>query len=108
MQFSELKAVVKGIGCGQLRADEDNYFETVIIKDKVGEFFCALERFFGPPVWPPENKLPSQIEDVIKKFGGIVTGQTLYFCHQDNNIVFAMLWPWSDEEHITLKIRKLG
>ena len=108
MQFSELKAQVKNIGYDELRADGNNYFEIVIKKEKLGEFCCALERFFGPPVWPPENKLPAQIEDVIRKFGGIMTGQTLYFYNQDNEVIFAMLWPWSDDERITLKIRKLG
>lgn len=104
MQFSELKAQVKGVSYGELRSEDDNYLEVVIVKDKAGEVCRKLEEFFGPPLWPSENKLSFEIEDVIKKFGGIGVGQTLYFSHQPDNIVFAMLWPWGDGNHITVKL----
>ena len=106
MQFSELKAQVKGIGLGELRADEDNYLEVVVTKDKLEGICRILESFLGPPVWPPEIKLSSQIEDAIRGFGGISVGQTLYYCNEGSDTVFCMLWPWGDRNHITLKIVK--
>jgi len=106
MQFSELKAQVKGIGFNELRADDDNYLEVVVIKDKLEGVCRILESFLGPPVWPPEIKLSSQIEDAIRSFGGISTGQTLYYWKEGSDTVLSMLWPWGDKNHITVKIVK--
>jgi len=104
MQFSDLKEKVKSIGFDELRTERDNYFEAVIVKDKVRRLVPRLKGFFGSPVWPSRNRLPLQIEETIKDFGGIMTGQTLYFRQGNRDIVFAMLWPWKDGEHTTVKI----
>ena len=108
MQFNELMSEVKGIGFSEVRKDADNYFEAVIVKDMVKILCQRLERFLGLPVWPGENRLSPQIEQAINEFGGIADGQTLYFCHQDNDIVFAMLWPWADGMCITVKVARKG
>ncbi len=108
MRFRELRVSIKSIDFCKVREDVDNYFEAVIVKDKVEELCRTLERFLGPPVWPAKNKLSHQIKAAIKKFGGIAGGQTLYFSHQDNNILLAMLWPWRDSVHITVKIAQQG
>jgi hypothetical protein len=50
--------------------------------------------------------LAAQIQKAIAEFGGIRDGQTLYFGNEDKYSLFAMLWPWQDAEHITLKMAK--
>ena len=92
------------MGFSELGKDSDNYLEAVIVTDEAGELCRVLETFLGPAVWPSENKLSPQIEDAIRGFGGIMEGQTLSFLHQYNNTVLAMLWPWGNGKHITVKI----
>lgn len=104
MQFSELKAKVKSVGFDELRIEHDNYFEAVIVKTKTRELVNALQKFFGVPVWPSRRKLSLQVEEAIKDYGGIMAGQTLFFRDHDHKIIFAMLWPWQDGEHATVKI----
>jgi hypothetical protein len=108
MEFKELKEQVKGIGFDELRREQDDYFEAVIIKPRVEELVSALKKFFGTPAWPSKrpfrNKLPLEIEEAIRDFGGIMPGQTLYLRNHECRTIFAMLWPWQDGWHTTVKI----
>jgi hypothetical protein len=104
MQFDEIRKEVKSGAFIILRRDADNYFEGVVIREELEELKARLEKFLGLPVYPSNDRLPPQIENTIKKFGGIMSGQTLYFCNVGNENVIAMLWPWQDEYHTTLKI----
>jgi hypothetical protein len=103
MQFDELKTEIKPISFVVVRADTQDYLEVVILKNNLDGLCAILDRLFGSPIWPPENKIPALAVEAIKKYGGVMSGQTLYFWNQDDFCVFAMLWPWSDGEHITLK-----
>lgn len=104
ISFSQLKAEVKEASFNTLRTDTDVYFEAVISKENLNGLVSKLEKAFGPALYPSRSKLPSDIQGAIKEFGGIMQGQTLYFCRQDKSSVFAMLWPWQDGENITLKL----
>ena len=104
MQFDDLKNGIKGIAIDDLREESQDYFEAVIMKEELEKIVNRLEKFLGLPARPSKAKLSSQIEGAIKEYGGIGPGQTLYFSKLDNRNVFAMLWPWSDGNHITLKI----
>jgi len=106
VDFSDLKAQVKDIGCTELRLDDPGYFEAVVVKDKLYALTSKLEGFFGPPARPAEENLPEKIKMWVKMFGGIITGQTLYFQEGQEGAVLAMLWPWQDGQHITVKIIK--
>jgi hypothetical protein len=100
MQFQELKTTVKDIGVETSRHEDDNYLEVVIVKDKLTELIVRLDRVFGSA----QERPSSRAKDVIKGFGGIIEGQILYFLHEGDSFIFAMLWPWQDGEHITLKM----
>ncbi|OGX16984.1 MAG: hypothetical protein A3K83_07010 [Omnitrophica WOR_2 bacterium RBG_13_44_8b] len=63
-----------------------------------------LESFFGPRIWPSDNKLPEEVEISIRECGGIMPDQALYFRKADKKCTFAMLWPWQNGQHITVKI----
>lgn len=106
MQFAELIKEVKCVSFQELRQDSDRFFEAVVIKQELSKLTERLEKFFGIPAWPSNNKISSQVQNVIKDFGGIMPNQTLYFRSDGNDTIFAMLWPWQDKEHITLKIVK--
>jgi hypothetical protein len=106
VQFDELKKELKNIVFITVREDSDDYFEVVISKGEVAHLSLILGKFFGARVWPSEHKLSEEIENFIAEFGGIMPNQTLYFRKEDNETVFAMLWPWSDGNCITVKIGK--
>jgi len=104
MQFNEIKKELEGAVFDNLRIDNDNYFEAVIVKDELAKLTVSLERIFGSPAWPSKNQLVPRAQEIIKDFGGIRPGQTLYFWSQGKDIIFAMLWPWGDGYHTTVKI----
>jgi hypothetical protein len=106
MNFSQLKTEIKNVAFETVRTDAEDYFEAVITKEKLTELSFTLEKGFGVPAWPSKNRLAAQIQKAIAEFGGIRDGQTLYFGNEDKYSLFAMLWPWQDAEHITLKIAK--
>jgi len=104
MEFREIREKLEGIVFDTLRLDEDGHFEAVVIKDELANLTDRLEKIFGPPVCPSKGRLLSQVQELIKDFGGVWPGQTLYFWNDGSDTIFAMLWPWQDGYHITLKI----
>lgn len=106
MEFNEFKNALKNLTFDTQREDRDDYFEAVIIKEELPRLTGVLNQFFGEAVWQSKGKLTPLMEEAIKDFGGVMPGQTLYFCNEGSVKFFAMLWPWQDNEHITLKTGK--
>jgi hypothetical protein len=104
MEFNRIRDEVRLLGFETLRSDNSNYFEAVFIKEELAKLNERLKNFFGEPAWPSKDKLTSQMDEAIKDFGGIQSGQTLYFRSKGVNSLFAMLWPWQDGVHTTIKI----
>ena len=104
MQFAELIKEVKVGSFVELRKDSDNYFEAVVTKQELANLTKRLEQFFGVPAWPSRSKISSQVQNIIKDFGGIMPNQTLYFWSEGKDTAFAMFWPWGDGVNITVKI----
>jgi len=107
MEFKDLITTVKVVPFSTLRVETDIYFEAVVLNDNIGNLTKKLETFFGPPIEYPKAGLPSTHQETVEKLGGIDPGQTLYFWNEGNHAIFAMLWPWQDEKHTTLKIIKI-
>jgi hypothetical protein len=107
MEFDAVKSEVKEVNLDKLRTDADNYFEAVVIKDEMQKLTQSLEKFFGSPAWPaPGSRLSLSMKQAVDRCGGIMPGQTLYFWSQGKDEVFAMVWPWQDGKHTTVKIAK--
>jgi len=104
MEFHRIKDEVKALGFEVLRADNSDYFEAVFSKEGIMKLNESLKNTLGEPVWPSSDKLTLQIQEAINGFGGIHQGQTLYFRNEGAHVIFAMLWPWGDGEHTTIKI----
>lgn len=85
-----------------MREDQDNYLEAVVVKKELEKLTARLEKFLGSAISP--SKLPKQLVRTLKEFGGIRAGQTLYFKEGEGSTVIAILWPWNDKEHTTVKI----
>ncbi|MFH1269493.1 MAG: hypothetical protein ABIH75_00350 [Candidatus Omnitrophota bacterium] len=104
MQFDEIRKGIGHVAFDNLRADNDNYFEAVVANGELGELTGCLEKLFGSPAWPSGKPLLSEAQKIIKDFGGIREGQTFYFRNEGRDSAFAMLWPWQDMKHTTVKI----
>lgn len=99
-QFAKLKTTVKEIGFETERAEERHYFEAVIVKAKLQELSSRLELLLGQAQKEPS----AQAQEAVSGFGGINKGQTLHYYAEGSGFIFAMLWPWQDGEHVTLKM----
>lgn len=106
IQFEQLKTEMKNIAFETVRTDSVDYFEAVLTQGHLSELTSRLDKAFGSPAWPSKTKLSPQIKKNIEEFGGVWEGQTLYFGSSEESSLLAMLWPWQDGEHITLKIAK--
>lgn len=104
MQFNEIRKELEDVVFDNLRIDRHNYFEAVIVKNELAKLTASIERLFGSPAWPSQSRLLLQVQEIIKDFGGIRSGQTFYFWSQGKDTIFTMLWPWEDGYHTTVKI----
>jgi len=104
MEFKEVRRKLEGVTFDAVRADKDNFFEAVVVNNELGNLIASLDNIFGPPVWPSKNQLSSRVQEMVKDFGGIRSGQILYSSEEGNVTIIAMIWPWQDHYHITIKI----
>lgn len=104
MEFKDFRRDIKSLHIDDLRNEDDNYFEAVLLKTEMDKLKERLKKFFGDPVFPSSGKLPAHTEKTIQDFGGVRRNQTLYFKDEGKNSLFAMLWPWDDGWHTTLKM----
>ena len=103
VEFIELMEQIKNFNYDAVRQNEENYFEAVILSKDMEGFSKKIEIFFGVAIWPSLNKLPPKVEIIVTKFGGIMSGQKLYYKQADNP-AYAMFWPWQDGQRVTVKI----
>ncbi len=104
MKFEEIMDGIKGIEFDAVRVKNQYYFEAIILRDKLPVLTERLEKLFGKRLFPSDNRLPPDAEKVAGAFGGVMGEQTLYFLKENDYSYFAMLWPWSDDCHTTVKL----
>jgi hypothetical protein len=85
------------------RSIEANYIEIVFYSADAESWLSFLESFLGKAVKPAGKKPETAHSIIASNFGGIRGGQTLFAKEVNGVVTAAMLWPWSDEKHITLK-----
>ncbi|MBP7216375.1 MAG: hypothetical protein KBA46_03715 [Candidatus Omnitrophica bacterium] len=106
MDFNIIKAKIKEAGFETLRVDNDTHFEAVFVKKTIGRAVTELEGFLGEAKNITADAVSIEISRIVDACGGIMVGQTLYYAVQGKEVVVAMLWPWSDSLHVTLKLVK--
>ena len=104
IQFNKDMAEIQNMDFQTVRMNSNNYFEAVLLKNKLSDLTKNLEKIFGAPKLPSEKELSAQMQEIINGFGSVRGNQSLYFLKEEEYYVFAMLWPWQDGEHITLRI----
>ncbi|MDD4980907.1 MAG: hypothetical protein PHC54_06560 [Candidatus Omnitrophica bacterium] len=100
MDFKEARKEINSINFDTLRTDDKDYLEAVLVKEEIDKLKERLKKIFGDP----QAEISPKMEDTVKGFGGIMRGQTLYFWNEGQSALFAMLWPWQDGSHTTLKM----
>ena len=106
MDFQQLMQAVKKIQFETVRVSNGGGFEAVITKAHSDELIARLEDYFGLPVGLTQGEIPMPVRQAIDASGGIIAGQKLYYASEKDCFVFAMLWPWQDSLHTTVKIIK--
>lgn len=106
MPFIEVRKELKNVLFEQLREDRDDYFEAVVVKNELAKLSASLEKLLGSVI--SASQIPKNIEESVEEFGGVTKGQTLYFKDDGRGKIIAMLWPWQDGIHTTVKIIKKG
>jgi hypothetical protein len=84
------------------RSIGDDYGELVLLNTPA--LHKLLSDIFGPAVKKSNEKPDKETTILAKEFGGIWDNQTLFKKNSQNCILIAMLWPWGDQQHITIKI----
>ena len=104
MTYQELLEKVKELKFEEVRTDLPTLFEAVTQKDSLKKLTPILESCFGPPFKPAGQAPSSRVQEYTAGYGGIRKEQTLYRSEVGSIHTQAMLWPWSDGMHVTLKI----
>lgn len=86
------------------RKASDTYREIVFFNKDAKKWNRILSGKLGAPVKPKWNRHDKSIDRLTRKFGGVRKGQTIYMKEYDDCSVIAMIWPWKDKQHSTLKL----
>lgn len=103
-QLNQCLTEIGKIDFQEVRIDNKDYFEAIILKSKSADLITHLEKAFGVAKWPSDKELSRRVREVTNRFGGVRGGQSLYFLEEKECSTFVMLWPWQDGANITLKI----
>ena len=104
MTLREILEKCASLSIYEKRNANDEYSEVVFFNKELIEWSKVLSENLGPASKPAGTKPSKDDLHLTKEYGGIFANQTLFKKEFDNATIIAMLWPWSDEEHTTLKM----
>ena len=104
MSLKEIIEKSKSLNIFQSRCVDDEYVEIVILNAQIDKWDRILNEIFGPAVKPAGAKPTKDLLHLTKEFGGIHDDQVLFKKKFQDSTVLAMLWPWQDKTHTTLKM----
>jgi len=91
----------------QVRVNSIEYDERVIFGDEIEQWHAVLTECLGDPVKSSGEETSKQEFALTVNFGGLCKNQTLYHRKFEEHSIIAMVWPWNDKIHVTLKIAKI-
>jgi hypothetical protein len=103
VSIKDISEKCKGFRRYEDRSDTDELFEVVFVNEDTAVWVAALSGIMGEAVKPAGKKPSREENDSTKAFGGILQGQTLFRHDGPGGAIIAMLWPWQDRIHTTLK-----
>lgn len=81
-----------------------DYLELVFLRDDFEKWDKLLSALLGPVASPFDADPSRDHLELTRPFGGVRKGQALYQKDFGDYVIIAMLWPWQNETHITLKM----
>ena len=102
--LKEIMEKCSGLNIDEQRSITDEYAEVVFLNKEIGAWRKVLTDVLGPEIKPAGVKPSENDQDLTKDYGGIHQNQTLFKKTFDEKTVVAMLWPWQDGIHTTLKM----
>lgn len=107
MTFDDILLQAKNLGVYERRSLSAEYCELVFFTRDLETWYDILSSSLGEPRKPPGQEPSTSDLDLTSKTGGIRINQTLFEKDFGAETVIAKLWPWEDDEHITLKMAML-
>ena len=107
MTLKEILAKCSGLDVHEERAAEEGYSELVFFSKDTEAWLKVLAQDLDAPVKPAGTEPTAEHSKLTDDFGGIFANQVLFKKDFDNSTVLAMLWPWQDKTHTTLKLALL-
>jgi hypothetical protein len=104
MKLSDIYRQLDSLKISDRRYLKEDYLELVFLKEDFEKWNNLLAEFLGPIANPFDADPSKDHWEITKKFGGVRKGQALYQKDFGDYIIIAMLWPWQNETHITLKM----
>jgi hypothetical protein len=110
MSIKAIAEKLAGLEVYEKRSVSDDFCEMVFLKKDIVKWDEVLSRELGPAVKPLGEAPTKEDTALTEAYGGIFKNQVLYKKNADDHLIVAMLWPWQDNTHITLKmfIKKHG
>lgn len=104
MTAKDIIAKCSNLDISEQRSTAEDYSELVFFNKEQEEWNRILTEILGEAK-KPAGKDPSEEDDSLtEEYGGIFTNQTLFQKDFDTVTVIAMVWPWQDGVHTTLKV----
>ncbi len=102
LEFLEQK--FESLTISKQRKSTPAYKEIVFFNKDIKKWKKVLSGSLGAPVNASWSSPDKNIQKMTRKFGGIRNGQTLYLKEHNEGWIMAMIWPWKDKKHSTLKL----
>ncbi|MCK4809874.1 MAG: hypothetical protein KAS99_02930 [Candidatus Omnitrophica bacterium] len=107
MTLNEINEKFNHLEISEKRDMSDDYTELVFYTKDLDEWNKIFIDTLGPAIKPPGIKASDNDMALTRDYGGIQDNQTLFKKEFESVVIIAMLWPWQDNEHITLKMALL-
>jgi len=102
--LKELSVRYSALGIYEKRSASDVYCECVFFSKDLPLWQKIFDDVLGPAVKPEKIRPSKEHLALTKEHGGIEANQVLFKKDFDDAVIVAMLWPWGDRQHITVKI----
>ncbi|MBF0433209.1 MAG: hypothetical protein HQK83_18155 [Fibrobacteria bacterium] len=104
MTFQKIIDKCRALSVFEERTAQDNFAEFVFLVKDQDEWNTLFQEIFGSAVKPAGTRPSPEDLEAAKDFGGIYPDQTLFKQEYEEFSVLAMIWPWQDCAHSTVKL----